>query len=57
MFSTTYAIVSGFSADLSRNISNFSKTVHTIFMENCTVIMHTKGSLRAQKRQNRIVGI
>ena len=37
--STTNAIVP-FSPDLSMKISNFSKTVHTIFMKFCTVLLH-----------------
>ena len=52
-FSTTYAIVLFFSPDLFMKISNFSKTVHTIFTKFCTVILHPKGPLRAQRHQNR----
>ena len=37
--------------------SNFSKTVHTIFIKFCTVILHTKGALRAQRHQNRMAGM
>ena len=51
-FSTTYAIVlfffCFFSPDLFMKISNFSKTVHTIFTKFCTVILHPKGPLRAK---------
>ena len=39
-FSTTYAIVSFFFSRPFMKISNFSKTVHTIFMKFCTVILH-----------------
>ena len=46
-FSTTYAIVSFFSPDLFMKISNFSKTVNTIFIKFWTVILHPKGSLCA----------
>ena len=35
----------------------FSKTVHTIFIKFCTVILHPKGPLRAQWHQNRMTGI
>ena len=35
-FSTTYAIVSFFSPGLFMKISNFSKTVHTIFIKFCS---------------------
>ena len=55
-FSTTYAIVF-FSPDLFKKISNFSKTVHTIFIKFCTVILHPKGPLRAQRHQNRMTGM
>ena len=57
-FSTTYAIVLFFlfffSPDLFMKISNFSKTVHTIFTKFCTVILHPKGPLRVQRHQNRM---
>ena len=56
-FSTTYAIVSFFLCFFSRpfmKISNFSKTVHTIIIKLCTVILHPKGPLHAQRHQNRI---
>ena len=57
-FSTTYAIVlfffCFFSPDLFMKISNFSKTVHTIFTKFCTVILHPKGPLRVQRHQNRM---
>ena len=44
-FSTTYAIVLFFfSPDLFMKISNFSKTVHTIFTKFCTVILHPRGA-------------
>ena len=33
-----------FSPDLFMKISNFSKTVHAIFIKICTVILHPKGS-------------
>ena len=55
-FSTTYAIVF-FSPDLFMKISNFSKTVHTIFTKFCTVILHPKGPLRVQRHQNRMAGM
>ena len=51
---TTCAIVSFFSPDLSVKILNFSKAVHTIFINFCTVILHPKGPLRAQRHQNRM---
>ena len=38
-----------FSPDLFMKISNFSKTVQTIFTKFCTVILHPKGPLRVQK--------
>ena len=41
-----------FSPDLFMKISNFSKTVHTNFIKFCTVILHPKGPLRAQRHQN-----
>ena len=60
-FSTTYAIVLFFfvffSPDLFMKISNFSKTVHTIFTKFCTVILHPKGPLRVQRHQNRMAGM
>ena len=58
-FSTTYAIVRAvfFSPDLFMKISNFSKTVHTIFTKFCTVILHPKGPLRVQRHQNRMAGM
>ena len=43
-----------FSPDLFMKISNFSKTVHTIFTKFCTVILHPKGPLRVQRHQNRM---
>ena len=45
-----------FSPDLFMKISNFSKTVHTIFTKLCTVILHPNGPLRVQRHQNRITG-
>ena len=33
-------------------ISNFSKTVHTIFTKFCTTNLHPKGPLRVQRHQN-----
>ena len=39
---------------LFKKISNFSKTVHTIFTKICTVILHPKRQLRVQRRQNRM---
>ena len=48
---------SGFSPDLFMKISNFSKTVHTIFTKFCTVILHPKGPLRVQRLQNRMAGM
>ena len=60
-FSTTYAIVLFFlfffSPDLFMKISNFSKTVHSIFTKFCTVILHPKGPLRVQRHQNRMTGM
>ena len=56
-FSTTYAIVLFFSPDLFMKISNFSKTVHTIFTKFCPVILHPKGLLRVQRHQNRMAGM
>ena len=56
-FSTTYAIVTFFSPDLPMKMSNFSKSVHTISIEFCTVIIHPKVLLRAQLFQNFITGI
>ena len=57
-FSTTYAIVLFFfSPDLFMKISNFSKTVHTIFTKFCTVILHLKGPPRVQRHQNRMAGM
>ena len=54
-FSTTYAIVLFFfSPDLFMKISNFSKTVHTIFTKFCTVILHPKRPQRVQRHQNRM---
>ena len=45
----THAIVSFFlSPDLSMKISNFSKTVYTIFLKFCTVIQHPKGPVCAK---------
>ena len=38
-----------FSPDLFMKISNFSKTVHTIFTKLCTVILHPKGPLSCAK--------
>ena len=38
-----------FSPDLFMKISNFSKTVHTIFTKLCTVILHPEGPLRVTK--------
>ena len=38
-----------FSPDLFMKISNFSKTLHTIFTKFCTVILHPKGLLRTSK--------
>ena len=46
-----------FSTDLFMKISNFSKTVHTIFIKFCTVILHPKGPLRVQWHQNRMTGL
>ena len=46
-----------FSPDLPREVSNFSKTVHTIFIKFWTVILHQKGPLRAQRHQNRMTGM
>ena len=46
-----------FSPDLFMKISNFSKTVHTIFINFCTVTLHPKGPLRAQWHQNRMAGM
>ena len=46
-----------FSPDLFMKISNFSKTVHTIFTKFCTVILHPKGPLRVQRHQNRMAGM
>ena len=46
-----------FSPDLFMKISNFSKTVHTIFTKFCTVILHPKGPLRLQRHQNRKAGM
>ena len=46
-----------FSPDLFMKISNFSKTVHTIFTKCCTVILHPKGPLRVQRHQNRMAGM
>ena len=46
-----------FSPDLFMKISNFSKTVITIFTKFCTISLHPKGPLRAQKHQNRMVGM
>ena len=43
-----------FSPDLFMKISNFSKTVHTIFTKFCTVSLHPKGPLRVQRHQNRM---
>ena len=37
--------------------SIFSKTVHTIQTNVCTVILHPKGPLYAQKHQNRMTGM
>ena len=48
---------SGFSPDLFMKITNFSKTVHTIFTKFCTVILHPKGPLRVQRHQNCMAGI
>ena len=53
---STHAIVF-FSPDLFMKISNFSKTVRTIFIKFCTVILHLKGPLRAQRHQNRKTGM
>ena len=36
---------------------NFSKTVHTIFIKFCTVILHPKEPLRAQWHQNCMTGM
>ena len=41
-----------FSRDLSKKILNFSKTVCTIFMKFCTVILHPKVLPRAHWNQN-----
>ena len=46
-----------FSPDFFMKISNFSKTVHTIFTKFCTVILHPKGPLRVQRHQNRMAGM
>ena len=46
-----------FSPDLLIKISNFSKTVHTIFVKFCRVILHPNGRLRAQRHQNRMTGM
>ena len=46
-----------FSPDLFMKISNFSKTVHTIFMKFCTTIPHPKGPLRARSHQNCMTGM
>ena len=40
-----------------RPFKKFSKTVHTILMKFCTVIMHPKGPLRAQRHQNCMTGM
>ena len=50
-FSTTYAIVSFFFSRPFMKISNSSKTVRTISIKFCTVILHPKGALRAQRHQ------
>ena len=41
-----------FSPNLSMKMANFSKTVLTIFIKFCTVILHPKRPLRAQRHQN-----
>ena len=46
-----------FSPQLFMKISNFSKTVLTIFTKFCTVILHPKGPLREQRHQNRMAGM
>ena len=46
-----------FSPDLFMKISNFSKTVHTIVIKFCKVILHPKEHLRAQRHFNRMTGI
>ena len=46
-----------FSTDLSKKISNFSKTIHTIFIKLCTFILHPNGPLRARWHQNRVTGM
>ena len=46
-----------FSPNILMKISNFSKTVHTIFIKFCTVILHLKGVLCAHKHRNRMTGI
>ena len=43
-----------FSPDFSMKISNFSKTVHTISIRFCRVIIHPKGPLHAQRHQKRL---
>ena len=53
--STTYVIVSFFvffSPDLFMKKPIFSKTVHMIFIKFCTVILHPKGPVRAQRHQS-----
>ena len=58
-FSTTYQIVFFcffFSRPFQENFK-FLKTVHTIFIKLCTVILHPKGPLRAQRHQNRKTGM
>ena len=46
-----------FSPALFMKISNFSKTVHTIFTKSCTVILHQIRVLYVQWHQNRMTGM
>ena len=55
-FLTTYAIVPFLSPDLSMKVSNFSKTVVTIFKK-IAVIMHRNVLLSVQWYRNRMTGM
>ena len=46
-----------FPPDLFMKFSNFSKTVHTIVIKFCTVILRPKGPLHAQRHRNRMTGM
>ena len=58
-FSTTYSIVSFFVflPTFSWQFQVSQKLSHTIFIKFCTVILHPKGPLRAQRHQNCMTGM